>query len=124
MRFNEYHLAKCAPLTYNKLMVFIETPIFTKQVEEGLTHDSYVALQHVLLLQPSAGVVIPRSGGLRKLRWAGEQRGKRGGFRVIYYWDKPRETFFMVFLYAKNEQEDLTPEQARRLRKMIEVYLQ
>ena len=105
-------------------MLFVETPIFTKQVEDGLSHDNYVKLQHALLLQPSAGVIIPRSSGLRKLRWASEQRGKRGGFRIIYYWDKPNETIYMLFLYLKNEQEDLTPEQTKRLRRLIEVYLQ
>lgn len=104
-------------------MLFIETPIFTKQVEDCLSHESYVEIQQSLLLRPDAGVVIPRTGGLRKVRWAGENRGKSGGYRGIYYWDKPNETIYMIFLYAKNEQENLTPEQTRRLGKLVEEYL-
>ncbi len=69
-------------------MIIIETPIFTKQVLSILSDDDYRLLQQVLLERPDAGNVIPGSGGLRKLRWAVEGRGKRGGVRVIYYWFK------------------------------------
>ncbi len=110
-------------MAHNINMLFIETPIFTKLVEAQLTHESYIELQQRLLLRPQVGVVIPGSGGLRKLRWATEQRGKSGGFRIIYYWDAPVTTFYMLFLYPKNEQEDLTPEQTKRLRKVVEEYL-
>lgn len=110
-------------MAHNSNMLFIETPIFTKLVEVQLTHESYIELQQRLLLRPQAGVVIPGSGGLRKLRWATEQRGKSGGFRIIYYWDAPVTTFYMLFLYPKNEQENLTSEQTKRLRKLVEEYL-
>ncbi len=59
---------------------------------------------------------------MRKLRWAGSGRGKRGGSRVIYYWVSERETILM--LYAKNVQEDLTPEQLKILRNIVEEELQ
>lgn len=100
-------------------MRFVETPLFTVDIRSALTDEEYRALQVALLLRPEQGPVIPRSGGLRKLRWAGSGRGKRGGLRVIYYWHPGEETFYMLMVYAKNAQEDLTPSQLKTLRQLI-----
>jgi mRNA-degrading endonuclease RelE of RelBE toxin-antitoxin system len=82
------------------------------------------ALQIALLLRPEQGPVIPGSGGLRKVRWAGSGRGKRGGLRMIYYWHPADETFYMLFAYRKNAQEDLTPAQLKVLRKLVKEELE
>ena len=111
-------------MTYNLAMVFIETPVFTRLVEELLPHDSYAGLQHVLLLRPDTGNVIPGSGGLRKVRWGSDQKGKRSGLRLIYYWDKPDDVIYMLFAYRKGEREDLTSEQIKSLRRLIKEYLE
>jgi hypothetical protein len=66
-------------------MVFIETSIFTKYIQEYLNDDEYAALQCFLNERPEAGNIVPANGGVRKLRWAVKGRGKRGGIRVIYY---------------------------------------
>ena len=100
-------------------MLFVETPVFTGLVRKSLDDDEYRALQLTLLLRPEQGPLIPGSGGLRKIRWGKEGRGKRGGLRVIYYWDKPSSRCFMLFLYAKNEQGDLTPSQVRTLARLV-----
>jgi hypothetical protein len=42
-----------------------------------------------------------------------------GGLRVIYYWDKPKEYIYMLLVYPKSRQEDLTREQLRTLRKLV-----
>ena len=60
-------------------MRFVETPIFTKEVLDLLDDDQYRALQLALIFRPEQGAIIPGSGGLRKLRWGGKGRGKRGG---------------------------------------------
>jgi mRNA-degrading endonuclease RelE of RelBE toxin-antitoxin system len=101
-------------------MKFVETPIFTKTVRLGLHDDEYRTLQTVLMLRPEQGAVIPGTGGLRKLRWGGKGHGKRGGYRLIYYWDNGSETFYMLYLYPKNEQENLTVQQARLLRQLVQ----
>ncbi len=101
-------------------MRFVETPIFTTAIRSALVEDDYRALQVALLLRPEQGPLIPRSGGLRKVRWAGSGRGKRGGLRVIYYWHPAEETFYMLFVYPKNTQEDLTPSQLKTLRRLVE----
>jgi mRNA-degrading endonuclease RelE of RelBE toxin-antitoxin system len=65
------------------------------------------------------GDVIEGTGGIRKLRWKEERRGKRGGLRVIYYWHDERETILMLFLYRKSEQSDLSADQRRVLAKVV-----
>jgi DNA-binding transcriptional regulator YiaG len=66
-------------------MVFIETPVFTRQVQELLSDEAYSAFQWYLALNPGAGDVIRDTGGLRKVRWSVAGSGKRGGVRVIYF---------------------------------------
>lgn len=100
-------------------MKFIETPIFTKDVRGCLSEEEYRGLQLALLLRPEQGSVIPGSGGLRKIRWKVKGRGKRGGIRVIYYWIRPEDTIFMLLLYDKSEQEDLTPAQVKILTRIV-----
>jgi mRNA-degrading endonuclease RelE of RelBE toxin-antitoxin system len=100
-------------------MRFVETPIFTREVKKLLTDEEYRALQLALLLRPEQGDLIPRSGGLRKIRWGIKRRGKRGGVRIIYYWDKKFETFYLLLVFSKSKQEDLTPEQARILIRLV-----
>ena len=100
-------------------MRFVETPIFTRRITDLISDARYAELQKQLVENPKAGPVVPGSGGLRKLRWSGSGRGKRGGIRVIYYWFNGSEEFFMLLAFAKNEQEDLTTEQKRILRAVV-----
>lgn len=101
-------------------MVIVETSIFTRQVQVLLSDEEYRQLQMALVLHPDMGTVIPGSGGLRKTRWSLAGRGKRGGVRIIYYWAVVNDKILMLFMYAKNEQDDLTPEQLKVLRRLIE----
>jgi len=103
-------------------MIFIETSIFTKEIEQLLPDDSYRMLQSTLMLRPDAGLLIRGGGGLRKVRWNLPGSGKRGALRVIYYWSPP-DTIFMLFPYRKNEQEDLTTDQLKFLRETVEELL-
>jgi mRNA-degrading endonuclease RelE of RelBE toxin-antitoxin system len=100
-------------------VLFIETSVFTDLLSRSLDDDEYRALQVSLLLRPEQGPLIPGSGGLRKLRWAERHRGKRGGFRVIYFWHKPSARCYMLFLFKKNEQGDLTSAQVRVLGRVV-----
>ncbi|OQA14349.1 MAG: Toxin HigB-2 [bacterium ADurb.Bin363] len=100
-------------------MRFVETSIFTKLIKELMSDDEYRKLQIALILRPEQGNLIRKSGGLRKIRWAMKGTGKRGGIRLIYYWDKTNETFYMLFTYPKTKQDDLTPEQLNILRRVM-----
>ena len=103
-------------------MLFIETTIFTKEIQRLTADDNYRMLQTALMLRPDAGSLIRESGGLRKIRWNLPGTGKRGALRVIYYWNPP-DTIFMLFPYRKNEQEDLTQEQLKVLRQTVKELL-
>lgn len=103
-------------------MVFIETPVFTRTIRRVMTGEEYRQLQSALLVRPEIGDVIPGSGGLRKLRWKISGRGKRGGVRVIYYWAVAPNEIYMLLAYVKAEQEDLTEEQLKLLRQIVEEW--
>ena len=79
------------------------------------------ALQWALVANPESGDLIRGSGGLRKLRWAESGRGKRGGLRVIYYWHVPGSVILLLLAYPKNEQENLTPDQLKVLKSIIQT---
>ena len=100
-------------------MRIIETSVFTSSLRRHLDDEQYRALQLALALRPEQGALIPGGGGLRKLRWGAEGRGKRGGVRTIYYWAVDDDLCYMVYMYAKNEQGDLTATQLRALARVV-----
>jgi mRNA-degrading endonuclease RelE of RelBE toxin-antitoxin system len=102
-------------------VVFIETPTFTKRLVQLMDDDRYTALQAYLAKRPDAGDLVRGAGGIRKVRWAGSGRGKRGGLRVIYYWWIAKDRISMLLVYPKNEQDDLSADQVKQLRKALEI---
>jgi len=70
-------------------------------------------------MNPLTGVLIKNSGGLRKLRWRIEGRGKSGGIRVIYYYVTSDNKVFMLVAYDKSKKDDLTKKQLAILKKII-----
>ena len=105
-------------------MLFIETRIFTKKLDEHLTDDEYSDLQAYMIENPDAGDLIPATGGLRKLRWSSANKGKRSGIRVIYYWKTAEHHIYLMTLYAKNEITDLSAEEKKLLKQMVERWSQ
>ncbi len=104
-------------------MEFVEFSHFARNI--GLLGDDedYLALQLWLMERPDAGSIIPGSGGLRKLRWAGSGRGKRGGLRLIYYYVTAEGQILLLHLYAKNEMDDLPPALMRQLKHEVEQHI-
>ena len=81
--------------------------------------DEYGELQQYLIQNPNAGEVIPRSGGLRKLRWSRPGAGKRGGLRIIYFVRYRPDEFWMLTLYAKAKRENIP---AHILKQLLEAF--
>jgi hypothetical protein len=96
-------------------MLFVELEPFVRFREQHWTDETLHGLQNFLLAAPAAGDLIRGGHGLRKLRWAAQGRGKRGGARVIYYWLSRHSRIYLIYGYVKSEREDLTPQQAKVL---------
>ena len=84
-----------------------------------MSDDEYKDLQEALVNRPERGALIKNSGGLRKVRWALEGRGKSGGVRVIYYWMAEYDQLYMLFAFPKNMQGNLTDVQTKKLKQMV-----
>lgn len=100
-------------------MLFIETPNFTADIIKHDAETELVELEKELIENPLKGDLIKNSGGFRKIRMAGKGKGKSGGYRVIYY-IVTNDSILLTFFYAKNKQINLTAEQLRKLRSIIE----
>ena len=101
---------------------FVETTVFTKRwIEIGLDDDDLFALQKYLVKIPSAGDVIPGSGGARKLRFALPNKGKSSGARIIYVYVVQDEQIHLLLCYTKSKQETLTEIQKQQLKKLIKT---
>ena len=99
---------------------FIETKLFTRLVQEYLTDEEYRELQALLIAEPEAGKVIPGSDGVRKLRWRAPGRGKRGGYRVIYFAKVQQGVIWMLTMYPKNVKENIPARVLGQIRKEVE----
>ena len=106
-------------MAYVYCMIFIETPVFTEDVLETLSDEEYGEFQKALSLDPELGDLIPGGGGLRKVRWSMPGKGKRGGIRVIYYWVVSKDLVYLLLLYKKARQENLTPDQLAVLKRLV-----
>ncbi len=103
-------------------MEFIEAPAFTRYVDQYLADEEYRQLQNQLANNPELGVVMPGTGGFRKLRWADPKRGKgrRGGLRIIYYYFLADLQIWLMTIYDKDEASDLSPKVKKALKGDIE----
>jgi len=97
--------------------VFVESNEFTAWIAEHLSDDEYSEIQREIMANPQKGALIPGCHGLRKLRASDRRRrkGKRGGIRLIYLHVPLANRFYMLDVYGKDEQEDLTPQDRKEL---------
>jgi hypothetical protein len=102
-------------------MEFIETSIYSKLIDELLDDDEQRRLLNLLRRNPKGGSVIQGTGGIRKLRFAQKikAKGTRSGIRVIYYLDLPQTTYLLL-AYAKNRRDDLTSEEKKSLKRLVQ----
>jgi hypothetical protein len=89
-------------------VIFVETPVFTRLVLELLSDAEYAELQQTLTNRPGCGRLIREGSGLRKVRWATRGSGKSGGIRLIYFWRKAEAQIYLIYLFEKSAQSDLS----------------
>ena len=102
-----------------KKIEIIETHIFTEDIDKFLGPNEYRALQLELIETPTKGKLIKGTGGARKLRFGIPGKGKSGSIRIIYYYQVD-ERIYLLLVYKKASQEDLTPQQRKTLKSLIE----
>ena len=107
-------------MPYTSAMIFIETSKFTKLLSDYLSDDEYRMLQWHLQEKPDSGDIVRGSGGVRKVRWAPEGKGKSGGVRVIYYWKKSDFEIWMLTIYSKSEQATIPGHILKKIAEAIE----
>lgn len=98
-----------------------EVSPFPAQADAYLSDEDRYGLIDYIARHPEAGARVRGTGGLRKLRWAMRGGGKRGGLRVIYYFYNPDWPVFLLTIYRKSDQKDLSSEQRLRLRRLLDV---
>lgn len=101
------------------MVTFVELPPFAAVRDKYLDDDEFAVFQLYLAAHPDSGDVIPHSGGCRKLRWAIEGRGKRGGVRVVYFLRLNSGQIVLVTMYAKNVVENIDPNLLKRLKEVF-----
>lgn len=107
------------------MITVVETPTFLKDVKKaGLSEDEHRTLINFLAANPKAGVVIEGSGGVRKVRFAGDGQGKSSAYRVIYFYHGEDIPLFALALFAKNEKANLTQAERNGLKAMMPEIVQ
>src|SRR5271168_4612084 len=102
----------------------VETPEFIQAATKLLSERERSELVDFLARNPAAGDLISGTGGVRKLRWGLEGRGKRGGARVIYFYHNADMPLFALTAYAKNERTDLSQAERNELQKLTKLLVQ
>ena len=102
-------------------MCVVETGEFLKHAKSLMADGGRAELVAFIGANPEAGEIIPESGGLRKIRWALEGMGKRGGARVIYYYHSERLPVFLLSAYAKNRKANLSKAERNAMKRLVPV---
>ena len=101
---------------------FVELPLFRSKWDAlGLDDSDLRRLQIELLEDPKVGDVMRGTGGVRKMRFAFEHKGKSGGVRVIYVDFEVYEKIYLLTAYTKNEKDNLTKDERNEIKKLITV---
>jgi mRNA-degrading endonuclease RelE of RelBE toxin-antitoxin system len=96
------------------MFTVIETPSFQKQAAKIWTQEERYAFIDWIAQNPTAGDVIPGADGARKVRWAVEGRGKRGGVRVVYFNLSADELVLLIAVYIKADRANLGAHEIKR----------
>lgn len=96
-----------------------ETRSFQRDADRFLSEGDRAQMHIDIALDPESGVIIQGTGGVRKLRWAGNGKGKRGGFRIVYYFYNNDMPIYLLAIYAKNEKIDISDCDKSEIKKLV-----
>jgi hypothetical protein len=101
-----------------------EMPEFMRRAEHLLSTQERQDLISHLAASPKAGDIMQGTGGVRKLRWARQGRGKSGGARVIYYFHSEQLPLYLLTVFGKSEKANLSKAERNELAKLVRVLVQ
>ena len=104
------------------MFTIVETPLYIKMVDSLLTKKEQGELHSLISHNPEIGDVVPKSGGVRKVRFARQGTGKSGGVRAIYYNRLQSGEIFMLLVYAKAKTENISAHVLKNLIKELETW--
>lgn len=117
---DSWGLAEHTALPYSfDVRTVAETPIFQRYAAEVWADAERVEFINWIAANPTAGDVIPGSGGCRKVRWSRAGVGKRGGARVIYF-NADETTIWLLIVYNKAKFDNLPSTFLAELRQGVE----
>lgn len=113
----------CSTLIIDEDITIVELPEFIKRTKGIFNSEELEEFLEYLKDNPTKGDVIAGTNGVRKIRVAAGGKGKRGGARVIYYYQVSATTIYLLTAYTKNTKEDLTAQDKKQLKLMVESLL-
>jgi len=104
------------------MQVVVETLMFLRRAKDcGVSEDECAELVNYIAANPQGGDLIPGTGGARKIRFARPGQGKRGGYRIITFYGGGDIPVFLLSMFAKNEQSDLSQTAKNELKKILKA---
>lgn len=103
------------------MLTIAEVPEYIRRSEKLLTEEERRDIVDYLATNPKAGDIMEGTGGVRKLRWGRQGRGKSGGVRVIYYVHSELMPLYLLTLFAKNERANLTKAERNELAGLVDI---
>ena len=105
-----------------ELVTVVETSAFRKQAAKVWSDEERDAFIYYIAANPKAGDLIPETGGVRKVRWSTSGSGKRGGARVIHFLYDRNAPIYLLMVYSKKTQENISPEAKTVLREFAAAF--
>jgi hypothetical protein len=100
------------------MLTVVETPSFLRDAKKLLDDEEREAIVNYLSSSPNAGVLIQGTGGIRKIRWAREDSGKSGAYRVVYFFHSTEIPLFLLNIFAKNEKANISQAERNELKRL------
>ena len=105
------------------MQTVVELPEFLRKSENLLTNHQRLSIINYLAEHPASGDIMQGTGGIRKLRWSAQGKGKSGGVRVIYYFHNESVPLFLLTVFGKGEKANLTKSERNELAKFTSLLL-
>ena len=102
------------------MLTVVETMLFQKQWPLYWTEEERGAFAAYIAAHPTAGDVVPESGGIRKVRWSRTGSGKSGGVRVIYFNRLENGELWLLAIYAKAVRGSIPAHLLKAIKETIE----